>query len=102
MNREQRLLVGKQLHEGTLSAPDCMTKFGIGYTCVCSWRREYEESAGLRRPMLGKPADVPSKPLGVPAASADAPEYGAMGKEELIRELMRRDIEVARLKKATR
>lgn len=95
MNREQRLLVGKQLHEGTLSAPDCMTKFGAGYTCVCSWRREYEESAGLERLKKEKPAKVPE---GAPGPS----EYGAMGKDELIVELMRRDIEVARLKKAAR
>ena len=92
MNREQRLLVGKQLHEGTLSAPDCMTKFGVGYTCVCSWRREYEESAGLERPKKGKPIKVPE---GAPTPS----EYETMGKDELIVELMRRDIEVARLKK---
>ena len=77
MNREQWLLIGKQLHDGTLSAPDCMKKFGIGYTCVCSWRREYEESAGLERPKKGKPIKVPE---GAPTPS----EYEAMGKEELI------------------
>ena len=94
MKRERRLLVGKQLREGSLSAPDCMKKYGVGYTCVCHWRREYEESAGLERPGKGKPIKVPE---GAPAPS----EYEAMGKDELIVELMRRDMEVARLKKAT-
>ena len=95
MKRERRLLIGKQLHEGSLSAPDCMKKYGVGYTCVCSWRREYEESAGLERPGKGKPAKVPE---GAPAQS----EYEAMGKDEPIAEPMRRDMEVARLKKAAR
>ena len=95
MKRERRLLVGKQLREGSLSAPDCMKKCGVGYTCVCHWRREYEESAGLERPRKGKPIKVPE---GAPAPS----EYEAMGKDEPIVELMRRNMEVARLKKATR
>ena len=95
MKREQRLLVGKQLHEGSPSAPDCMKKCGVGYTCVCHWRGGYEESAGLERPGKGKPAKVPE---GAPAPSG----YEAMGKDEPIVEPMRRDMEAARLKKAAR
>ena len=94
MKRERRLLIGKQLREGPLSAPDCMKKCGVGYTCACNWR-ECEESAGLERPRKGKPTKVPE---GAPAPS----EYEAMGKDEPIVELMRRDMEAARLKKATR
>ena len=88
MKRERRLLIGKQLHEGSLSAPDCMKKYGVAYTCVCHWRREYEESAGLERPRKGKPIKVPE---GAPAPS----EYEAMGKDEPTVEPMRRDMEVA-------
>ena len=95
MKRERRLLIGKQLHEGSLSAPDCMKKYGVAYTCVCHWRRECEESAGLERPRKSKPTKVPE---GAPTPS----EYEAMGKDEPTVELMRRDMEVARLKKATR
>ena len=95
MKREQRLLIGKQPREGSLSAPGCMKKCGVGYTCVCHWRRECEESAGLERQGKGKTIKVPE---GAPAPS----EYEAMGKDELIVELMRRDMEVARLKKAAR
>ena len=91
MKRERRLQIGKQPHEGSLSAPDCVKKCGVAYTCVCSWRREYEESAGLERPVKGKPIQVPE---GAPAPS----EYEAMGKDEP----MRREMEVARLKKAAR
>ena len=94
MKREQRLLIGKQLREGSLSAPDCMKKYGVAYTCVCHWRG-YEESSGLERPRKGKPTKVPE---GAPAPSG----YEQMGKDEPIAEPMRRDMEVARLKKATR
>ena len=55
----------------------------------------YEESAGLERPRKGKPIEVPE---GAPAPSG----YEAMGKDEPIVEPMRRDMEAARLKKATR
>ena len=95
MKRERRLLIGKQLREGSPSAPGCMKKCGVAYTCVCSWRRGCEESAGLERPRKGKPIKVPE---GAPAPS----EYEAIGKDEPIVELMRRDMEVARLKKAAR
>ena len=49
MKRERRLLIGKQLHEGSLSAPDSMKKCGAGYTCVCTWRRGCEESKSSKR-----------------------------------------------------
>ena len=75
--------------------------YGVSTTSVYRWVFAYRKSVGLPTGEAPKPQPT-SKPLGVPAASADAPEYEAMGKEELIRELMRRDIEVARLKKATR
>ena len=95
MNRERRLLIGKQLREGSLSAPDCVKKCGVGYACACNWRGGYEGSAGLERPRKGKPIQVPE---GAPAPSG----YEAMGKDEPIAEPMRRDMEVARLKKAAR
>ena len=72
-----------------------MKKCGVGYTCTCHWRRECEESAGLERPGKGKPIQVPE---GAPAPSG----YEAMGKDEPTVEPMRREMEVARLKKAAR
>ena len=92
MKRERRLLIGKQLREGPLSAPGCMKKCGVGYTCACNWRGGYEESAGLERPRKGKPIEVPE---GAPAPSG----YEAMGKDEPIVEPMRREMEAARLRK---
>ena len=92
MTKQQKLLVGKQLHDGLVSIEQCMEEHSISRKTAYTWLENYEVSAGLREPKS------PSKPLGVPAA-ANPPEYEAMGKEELIRELMRKEIEVARLKK---
>ena len=90
MNRTKRLLIGKQLHEGSLTVSECMAEHGVCRRTPYKWLEEYRESEGLAEPAS------PSKPLGVqPAASG----YESMVKPELIKELMRRDIEVARLKK---
>lgn len=94
MKRERRLLIGKQLHEGSITVKECMERYGACRRSVFLWQEEYLESTGIV-----KMAKSQSKPLGVPAAAAGPSEYEAMGKPELIRELMRRDIEVARLKK---
>ena len=96
LTKSERIEVGKKVHEGEMSGVQAAIKYGVSTTSVYRWVFAYRKSAGLPTGESPKPA---SKPLGVPAASADAPEYEAMGKEELIRELMRRDIEVARLKK---
>lgn len=93
MHKQQRLLVGKQIHEGSMSPAECMAKYKVCYTSVRSWRRQYEESLGLAK------ARPQAKPLGVSAAAPAGPDYEAMEKPELIKELMRRDIEVSRLKK---
>ena len=52
---------------------------------------------GIRGIQRAKKAQGTLKPLGVSAGGGEG--YESMGKPELIRELMRRDIEVARLKK---
>lgn len=96
MKQQQRLLVGKQIHDGTMSPSECMEKYNVGYTSACSYHRQYEESVGLPK------ADGKGKPSGASGDGQAASGYETMGKGELIRELMRRDIEVARLKKGTR
>ena len=58
-----------------------------------SYRESFTQDSGYSR--KGKPIKVPE---GAPAQS----EYEAMGKDEPIVEPMRRDLEVARLKKAAR
>lgn len=91
MKKKERLLIGKQIHDGEISIGQCVEQRGVSRETAYRWLREYRISAGLEKPK------APSKPLGVSAAVTEG--YESMGKPELIRELMRRDIEVARLKK---
>jgi transposase-like protein len=100
MTKKEKIEIGKKIHDGEMTAKDAADEFGVAGITAWRWSKAYEQNPGQE----GKPkvTPSPSKPLGVPAAAASPPEYEAMGKEELIRELMRRDIEVARLKKATR
>lgn len=91
MTKKERLLIGKQIHDGEISVDQCMERHEVSRRTAYRFAREYAESKGLKKPK------APSKPLGVSAAAAGG--YESMGKPELIRELMRRDIEVARLKK---
>ena len=85
-NKEERLAVGKALHDKSLSTVDCMRKYGISPACVANWQRQYEVSVGLKSPKAKAQAD-------------QSQEYSGMSKEQLLKELMRKDIENARLKK---
>ncbi len=100
MTKEEKIEIGKKIHDGDMTVKDAVDAFCVSRVTAWRWAKAYEQNPSQE----GKPKVTPSssKPLGVPAAAANPTEYKAMGKEELIRELMRRDIEVARLKKATR
>ena len=91
MKKKERLRIGKQIHDGEISIGQCLEQRGVSRETAYRWLREYRISAGFKKPSPS------SKPLGVSAAASEG--YESMGKPELIRELMRRDIEVARLKK---
>ena len=97
MTKKEKIEIGKKIHDGEMTAKDAVDAFGVSKATAWRWSKAYGQNPSQE----GKPkvTPSPSKPLGVSAAAADAPDYGTMGKEELIRELMRRDIEVARLKK---
>lgn len=71
MGKQQRLLVGKQIREGSMSPAECMAKCKVRCTSVCSWRRQCEESSGLAK------ARPQAKPLGVSAAAPAGPDYEA-------------------------
>ena len=86
LTKQERLQVGGMLHDRSLSFADCMERYGVSRSCCNNWVREYREAKCI-------PAQAP---MGARGGSA---EYGSMTKDELIRELMRKDIEAARLKK---
>jgi transposase len=86
LSKEERLEVGKALRDKSLSFDDAHAKYGVGQTCLYMWLREYERSIGAAAPAKPAKQEIPS-------------DYSAMSKDELIKELMRKDIEAARLKK---
>ena len=97
LTKSERIEVGKKVHEGEMSGVQAALKYGVSTTSVYRWVFAYRKSVGLPTGETPKPQST-SKPLGVSAA-ANPPEYEAMGRDELIKELMKKDIEVARLKK---
>ena len=88
LTKEERLPVGKMLHEGSLSYKDCMEKYGVSRSACSNWAREYRQINGI----------PPKAPMGARAGMGQS-DYGSMTKSQLLVELMRKDIEVARLKK---
>lgn len=92
MKKKERLLIGKRIHDSEFSIGQCVEQRWVSRETAYRWLREYRASVGLKK------LNPASKPLGV-SATALCEAYESMGKPELIRELMRRDIEVARLKK---
>lgn len=97
MTKKEKIEIGKKIRDGEMTVKDAVDAFGVSRATAWRWSKAYGQNPSQE----GKPkvTPSPSKPLGVSAAAPAPAEYEAMGKEELIRELMRRDIEVARLKK---
>ena len=84
LNKEERLKVGKQIYERHLSVSDVMEEYHVSRSTAEGWLTQYKRSAGL----------LPEKQKAMP------PErYGELTREELMEELMRKDIEIERLKK---
>ena len=93
MTKKERLLVGKQIREGEISVGQCVEQHEASRETAYRWLRERRISAGLEKPSRRQNPRV---------SAAVGEGYESMGKPKPIRELMRRDIEVARLKKDTR
>ncbi len=47
LTKEERLPVGKMLHEGSLSYKDCMEKYGVSRSACSNWVREYRQINGI-------------------------------------------------------
>lgn len=97
MTKQEKIEIGKKIHDGEMTVKDAVDAFGASRSTVWRWSKAYEQNPGQE----GKPkvTPSPSKPLGVSAAAPAPAEYESMEKPELIKELMKRDIEVSRLKK---
>lgn len=100
-NKEERLEVGRKIHESGLSNLNAGIMFGISEESARRYRILYEKSQGIehgsRRAHKAPVNTVELITPGEPMSTSD--DYSSMTREELIEELMKSKIREARLKK---
>ena len=100
-NKEERLEVGRKIHESGLSNLKAAELFGISEESARRYRILYEHSQGIVRDSgtrhKGKLDTTAFLTQGEPSGRAE--DYSSMTKEELIEELLKSRIREARLKK---
>jgi transposase len=73
--KEERLAIGKQVHDGELTKQEASKKYGIPERTIWEWVMQYRESIGERKP----PRNTPNRVL-----SNERAAYENMSREELI------------------
>ena len=100
-SKEERLEVGRKIHESGLSNLNAGQVFGISEESARRYRIMYEKSQGIERtPRQSHSSNINTAALitpGEPISTSD--DYSSMTREELIEELMKSKIREARLKK---
>ena len=100
-SKEERLEVGRKIHESGLSNLNAGIMFGISEESERRYRILYEQSQGIKHDSSRAhkcPVDTAALITpGEPMSSSD--DYSSMTREELIEELMKSKIREARLKK---
>ena len=100
-SKEERLEVGRKIHESGLSNLNAGIMFGISEESARRYRILYEQSQGIKHDSSRAhkcPVDTAALITpGEPMSSSD--DYSSMTREELIEELMKSKIREARLKK---
>lgn len=100
-SKEERIEVGRKIHESGLSNLKAGEVFGISEESARRYRLMYEKSQGIERaPRQSRSIAINAEMLitpGEPLSSSD--DYSSMSREELIEELMKSKIREARLKK---
>ena len=100
-SKEERLEVGRKIHESGLSNLNAGIMFGISEESARRYRILYEQSQGIEhdssRAHKGTVDTAALITPGEPMSSSD--DYSSMTREELIEELMKSKIREARLKK---
>ena len=100
-SKEERLEVGRKIHESGLSNLNAGIMFGISEESARRYRILYEQSQGIKHDSSRAhkcPVDTAALITpGEPMSSSD--DYSSMTRQELIEELMKSKIREARLKK---
>lgn len=83
--REQRIEIGKKIYDQELSYKDAMRLFNVARPTLVTYVNLYKATINA--------------PKGLRPSSISLRDYSSLSKDELINELMNKDIEVERLKK---
>ncbi|WP_294240398.1 hypothetical protein [Pseudobutyrivibrio sp.] len=98
-SNEERIEVGRQIHESGLSNLKAAKLFGIVEETARRYRILYEESAGIpHNPSTSAKKEKDITKI-VNTDEQNSLDYESMTKEELIQELMKAKIQEERLKK---
>lgn len=79
-NKEEIVNIGKQAYDKVDSVANLAKKYGVAVASIYNWKRLYAQKQGLVKPH-------------------EVTNYEAMNEVQLKHELMKKDIEIARLKK---
>ena len=77
--KEERLAIGKLVHDGEITKHEASDKYNVPERTIENWVKQYQESIGKRKPS--------KKPVNN-VLSNERAAYENMTKEELIRELI--------------
>lgn len=94
-SKEKRLDIGRQIYEGELTANQAALTYQLSIDTVREYKHRYVAEQGLTfvRPSGQKPQHQPQYP------KADLEHLQEMSHDELIDEVIKREIEISRLKK---
>ena len=96
--KEQRLNIGKQIYENELTKYEAAEQYNIGINSAREYMRLYRDANNLP-PKNTSPYGVKLEKTFAQVSKKNLPEYEAMTKEELIKELIKSKVNEARLKK---
>ena len=89
-SKSERLDIGKQVHEQSITRIEAIKKYGISPESVTNYVADYRKAAGLsvqeNKPTQSSPAKMVSAKT--KSITPDIEAYMAMSKEELINELI--------------
>lgn len=77
--KEQKYAIGKEAYDKEDTIANLARKYGIKYQNIQNWKRSYEKSIGVTK--------------------VNTTNYDSLPEQALREELMKKDIEIARLKK---
>lgn len=95
--KEERLDIGGRIYNNELTKYEASLQYGISVNCARDYMRLYRDANHL--PSKGHSKEVGQVRIVEHSSVPEYESYGAMTKEELIRELVKARINEARLKK---